>query len=311
MKIQDMPKDKIILASIIAEYLQADLIGPDIAISGVASLNDAQNGKLSFISNLTFSEDLSLCALFLIHLDKVTDRSSNNSYIKVPNPRLAYARVVEKFFYERPLPGIAATAIIAPGALIGKDCSIGEYAVIEAGAVIGENSIIGHHVVIAKNCVIGMNCIINAGSIIGSEGLGSIRDADNIPVMTRHLGRVIIHDNVELGANSTVQRGTIDNTVIEENVKTSPQVNIAHNCTIGKNTEIASGVHLCGSVAVGEGCFLGAQCSIKDGVSIGKNARIGLGAVVIQDVGDHQTIMGLEGLSLRNLLKFKNKHNYS
>lgn len=310
MRIPDMDKEKSILASIMANYLQADLVGPDMEISGVASLSNAQKGKLSFISNLTFVEDLSLGALFLVHIDKAIDLSSKNTYIKAPNPRLAYARVVEKYFYDKPLPGVAATAIIAPGASIGENCFIGEFAVVEEGVVIGENSFIGHHVVIGKNCVIGSNCMVNAGSIIGSEGLGSIRNADNIPVMTRHLGRVIIQDNVEIGANSTIQRGTIDDTIIEENVKTSPQINIGHNCKIGRNTEIASGTHICGSVVVGEGCFLGAQCTIRDGISIGKNARIGLGAVVIRDVGDHQTIMGLEGLSLRHLIKFKNKHDY-
>ncbi|MFA7090230.1 MAG: DapH/DapD/GlmU-related protein [Arcobacteraceae bacterium] len=128
--------------------------------------------------------------------------------------------------------------------------------------------------------------------------------------MLRHLGKVIIEDFIEIGANSTIARGTLNDTIIKKYTKIGPQVNIGHNTFIDENCEIAGRTHTSGSVKIGKNCFIGANCSIKNGIKIGNNCTVGIGAIVTKDIADHVSVMGLEALPLRKLVKFKNEQDY-
>lgn len=297
-------------AKSIAGFLDKSLIGENIIIDKVVSISELKQNSLSFISRYGYKDDISKKSLIIVDKKFEIEDNSQNSYIKVDNPRLVFARVIEKFFYERKKSYISKNAFIENDVKIGEDVYIGNNVVIESGCTIGNGTIIDHNVVILKNCFIGKNCKINAGVIIGDDGLGSLKDENSNLIMLRHLGKVIIEDYVEIGANSTIARGTLDDTVIKRYTKVGPQVNIGHNTIIDENCEIAGRTHTSGSVQIGKNCFIGANCSIKESIIIGDNCTVGIGAVVIKNIDDNITVMGLEALNLRSLAKFKKETNY-
>jgi len=143
-----------------------------------------------------------------------------------------------------------------------------------------------------------------------SDGFGFDFEEDGTPVRIPHIGNVIIGNNVEIGAKNTIARGTIDNTVIANNVKIDDQVHIAHNCFIGNNTIITACVEISGSVTIGENCWIGPNCSIIQKVTIGDNTTIGIGSIITKDIEANKKIMGLESLELRPLLKVKKRIEY-
>ena len=146
--------------------------------------------------------------------------------------------------------------------------TIGEYSVIGNNVVIGDGTEIRHHVVIGANTVIGKDCLIKSNTVIGEEGFGFERDKQGLPTRIPHLGRVIIGHSVELGALNTVMKGTIDDTIIEDHVKTDDHVHIGHNVRIGRGCLITACSEISGSVEIGEMTWLGPNCSVMNGISI-------------------------------------------
>lgn len=303
--------NKCINASDIATFLNVALIGEELPIYRVSSINSLSEHSLSFISKYGYIEDKSKRSLIIVDKNYEIDTSSTNSYIKVENSRLAFAQTVEQFFYEQKNPSISEKSIIHESVILGKNIYIGNNVVIESGVIIGDNTIVEHNVVILKNCIIGSNCKIAPGVVIGDDGLGSLRDKNNNLIMLRHIGKVVIRDYVEIGANSTIARGTIDDTIINNHTKIGPQTNIGHNTIIDENTEIAGRTHTSGSVKIGKNCFIGANCSIKESIQIGHNCTVGIGAVVTKNIEDNITVMGLEAIKLKSLGRFKKDHNYN
>ncbi|MFY9085526.1 UDP-3-O-(3-hydroxymyristoyl)glucosamine N-acyltransferase [Aliarcobacter cryaerophilus] len=297
-------------SSSIAIFLNTNLIGENIIIDDVVSLNNLKQNTLSFISKYGYEDDISKKALLIVDESFKIDKNSKNSYIRTKNPRLSFARVIEEFLYEKKSSFISDSSNIANNVKLGSNVYIGHNVTIENGCMIGDNTIIEHNVVILKNCTIGNNCKINPGVIIGDDGLGSLKDENGNLIMLRHLGKVIVEDFVEIGANTTIARGTLDNTIIKKYTKIGPQVNIGHNTFIDENCEIAGRTHTSGSVKIGKRCFLGANCSIKESIKIGDDCTVGIGSVVIKNVLNNTKVMGLEALNLRDIVKFKNKNNY-
>ena len=154
-----------------------------------------------------------------------------------------------------------------------------------------------------EHVIIGENCKIKPGAVLGYEGFGFERDEEGVPFRIPHIGKVNIGDNVEIGANTVIARGTVNDTIIEDNVKIDDMVFIAHNCKIGKNTLIIAGSIICGSVIIGKNCWIGAGCCIKEKVVIGDGAIIGIGAIVIKDVPAGVTIAGMKAQSLEGMKK--------
>jgi UDP-3-O-[3-hydroxymyristoyl] glucosamine N-acyltransferase len=296
---------KTVKASDVAFFLGAKLLGQDMELQGVCSCDNPKPATLGFLTRPSCRHVQYVGAVFLVPLPFAVDICSGGSWIAVSNPRLSFARAVERFFHERPAANIAKTAVVAPEVYIGEGCTIGEYAIIESGAHIGSGTVIGHHTVVCGCCVIGERCVINTGTVLGLEGLNCPRDENGIPFPLRHSGGLVIGDEVEIGANSTIQRGTIDDTVIGAHVKTSPQVNIGHNCQVGRGTLIASGACLGGKCMVGINVFIGAGCVIKEGVCIGDGATLGMQAAVCRSIAPGVTVMGLDALPLRDLVRFK------
>lgn len=291
----------------IADYLEADLIGSDIAITQASPLNECIPGSLSFINKSNYGENTNIEVLYIVTQDKSINHDSKARYIKVDNPRLAFAKAVNRFFTTKQGSSCSASASIAPTAHLEENVSIGEFCVIGDNVSIGRNTIINHNVIIFDNTKIGENCYLKSGTIIGEDGFGFDFEEDGTPIRIPHIGKVIIGNNVEIGAKCTIARGTLANTIIEDNVKIDDQVHIAHNCFIGEKTLITACAEISGSVHIGKKCWIGPNVSIMQKLTIGEESLIGLGAIITHDIPAKKKIMGLESLELRELIKMKKR----
>ncbi len=302
---------KKVKASSIAKFLNNRLVGGDIEVNGVCAVDALEDQKMAFLKTDTIAERLNTKALILVKETKKIDPKSTNTYIKVANPRLAFAKVVDRFLDDKRGSHISPDAKIGRNAKIGKGAAIGANCVIGENVTIGRNTVIRHHVVIAGNTVIGEDCLLKSGSVIGEEGFGAEYDDRGVPVSIPHLGNVVIGDRVAIGSLSTINSGTIDSTLIGRDLKKNDHVHIAHNCAIGDNTIITGQVNISGSARIGRNCWLGPNCSIMNKVKIGDKVKVGIGAVVRDDVGDGKTVVGLEALPSKDLLKFKKRTGYN
>ena len=220
------------------------------------------------------------------------------TYILVENPRLSFAKLLSKYY--KP----STEFKIHPTAIIGKNCKVGKvlvgpYTVIGDNVEIGDGSIIFPSVVISDNVKIGKNVIIKSNATVGQKGFGFEFDKNHIPISIPHIGGVVIGNNVEIGANNTVVRGTLKNTIISDYVKTDDHVHIAHNVQIGERTVITACAEISGSVKIGSDCWLGPNCSIMNDITIGNRVLVGLGAVVIKSVPDNVVVAGNPARILR------------
>ena len=187
---------------------------------------------------------------------------------------------------------------------IGKNSVIGSNTIIEHGVKIGKNCVIGNNVII-KSSIIGDNVVIQDGNKIGQKGFGFIPQK-NKNIKFPHIGRVVIHDNVEIASGCTIDRGSIDDTVIGENTYLDNQVHIAHNVKIGSNCMIAGQVGFAGSSSIGNNVMIGGQAGISGHLKIGNGVKIGGGSGVVKNIEDNQTVMGYPAMPFKEFLK-KNK----
>jgi UDP-3-O-[3-hydroxymyristoyl] glucosamine N-acyltransferase len=188
---------------------------------------------------------------------------------------------------------------------IGKNSCIGSNSIIESNVAIGENCIIGNHVVI-KNSIVSNDVHIQDGSKIGVKGFGFI-PMNNKNIRTPHIGKVLLEDNVEIGANCTIDRGSLTDTIIGKNTFIDNQVHIAHNVKIGKNCMIAGQVGFAGSSILGDNVTIGGQAGISGHLKIGNNVKIGGGSGVINDIADNNQVMGYPAIPLKEFVKLRKK----
>ena len=201
-------------------------------------------------------------------------------------PRLDFIRSLEYLDKAIGFSKAKEKAKVHPTAVIGENVVLGK------GVIVGENTTIEPNVVIMNNCRIGRDSLIRANTTIGSDGFGFERSADGTPIKFVHLGGVVIGDNVEIGANTCIARGTLNNTVIEDRVKIDNLVHIAHNCRIRKGAFVIAGAEISGGVDIGENAWIAPNACTMQKVKIGKNAIVGLGAVVTKNVADDSIVMG-------------------
>jgi len=277
----------------IARYLGRPLWGENIRVTGVRAAHSPEPGCMVFAKE--YSAELVRAfndvGVFAIAAPEYEGKLECPHVIS-PTPRLNFARAVKRFFVVEKPGGIAGTAIVSPFAQLGKGVGIGHFAVIGDRAMIGEGTEIREHVVIGEGVRIGRNCLIKANTVIGGEGFGFEFDEAGVPVRMPHLGRVIIGDNVEIGSLNAIARGTLEDTVIGDNVKTDDHVFIAHNVEVGDNTLIIAGAEVSGGVKIGKNVWIAPQATIRNQVEIGDGAMIGMGAVVTKSVKAGAVVMG-------------------
>ena len=277
----------------IADMVGGKLVGdPDVTITRVAPIRNAQPGEITFISNekyVAYAKETKASAIIVSpDLSEV-----KNNLIVAENPYLAFAKTVETLM-DKPLPrtpGTHPSAIVDPHATIGKDVSIGPNVVIEAGAVIGDrvtlraNVYVGHGVAIGADTVvhanasfyhgvqIGKRCIIHSSVALGTDGFGW---APNGPTYTRipQVGNTILGDDVSIGAGTVINRGALGDTIIGSGTKIDSQVIISHNVEIGENCLLVSQVGVSGTVKIGNHVTLGGQVGVAGHLEIGDNVQV-------------------------------------
>lgn len=216
-------------------------------------------------------------------------------------PRLSFIRVLQAFYAPRAPAGplIHPTALIDPEARLGEGVRVGPYARIGGEAVIGAGSSIGAGVHIEGAVALGRRCVIKANSVLGGQGFGFEYDEDGAPLHFPHIGRIVIEDDVWLGACTTVERAGLGVTFIGRGAKVDDLVQVGHNCAIGEGTLVMANVVFCGGARVGARCWIAPGALIKQKVVVGDGVTVGLGAVVLRDVPDRATVAGVPARALR------------
>lgn len=281
----------------IAKFLNKELIGDNIEINGFSSLSNLVKGTVVFAKkyNKEYEETLGLTKDVLAIVCEGFENLSI-PHIVSANPRLDFLRVVGSFFAEKDIPtGIHPSANIEQGAIIGQNVSIGAHCHIGAKVKIGDNTTILPNCSIYGKVTIGCDCYIKPGVVIGGPGFGFEKDENGVPVHFPHTGTVVIGNNVFVGANTTIDRGTIDDTIIGDNVKIDNLVQIAHNCRIGDNTIITTGAIFSGGVAVSKNSWISPNSTILQQLKLGEGCKVGIGAVVMRNLKENETILGNPG----------------
>jgi UDP-3-O-[3-hydroxymyristoyl] glucosamine N-acyltransferase len=288
------------LAGMSGGELQGD---PKQTISGAASLAEATAGEISFFNNPRYATQLRKTRASALFVPTDFSEQTTAARIRVSNPAKAFEQVVLKFA-PKPIafaPGVHPSAVVDPAAKIGNRVSIQPLAVIEPGVDIGHNSIIGagcyvgHETVIGPDCVIypnvtirertriGARVVIHSGVVIGADGFG-FEPAHGRYEKVPQLGIVQIDDDVEIGANTTIDRARFGRTWIQEGVKIDNLVQVAHNVIIGKNTVLAAQTGISGSTRIGEGVIMGGQVGIVGHIEIGDGTIVGAQAGVTRSI---------------------------
>lgn len=290
-----------VAASRIAEFLGAELRGPDIEIERARSLQSLEVNSVIFFRKAEpgLIEQLNVLGQVLCITTGSLAERLKCSAIPVDDPRYAFALMLGYFFDPASQCEISPNCVIEEGALIGDNVAIGPGSHISAQTSIGANTRIGSNVVVAGRVSIGKDCIIKSNTTIGEPGFGFVRDEGNRPVRFPHIGGVSIGDNVEIGSNCTVVQAALDMTIVEDFVKTDDHVHIAHNCKVGFGTFIAAGSIISGSVEIGKNCWLAPNSTIIDKCRIGEGAFVGLGSAVRKPVADHTTVFGVPASPIR------------
>lgn len=298
----------------IADFLGGTIEGnSDVTVNKISKIEEAEAGSLSFLSNPAYTQYIytTNASIVLVNKDFGPEKELKTTIIKVDNAYNSLAKLLE--LYEQSLPrktGISSLAFISKSSEIDKDIYIGEFAYVGDNCKIGKNVHISPHVFIGDNVTIedntkinagvkiynnsqiGKSCIIHSGSVIGADGFGFTPQTDNHYIKIAQIGNVIIEDNVEIGANTTIDRATLGSTVIKKGVKLDNLIQIGHNVRIGENTVIAAQAGVAGSSKVGKNCMIGGQVGISGHLSIGNNVKIAAQSGIGSNIPDNETIMG-------------------
>ena len=308
----------------IANFIDGKIFGfEDTQISGVSGIESAKKGDITFLIDKSYEKYLDGCQASGIIIGKDLDIENirGKNFIIVENPGIAYIKVAELFGKtKKHKSGISHLAFVSEGTEISKEASIlpfafiGKHVKIGRGTIIhpfvyigddvniGEDTTIYPGVTIYDNASIGNRVIIHAGTVIGSDGFGYVWDGKchkKIP----QLGTVVIEDDVEIGANVTIDRASLDKTIVKKGTKIDNLVQIAHNVTIGENSIIVAQVGIAGSSKIGKNVILAGQVGVKDHVVIGDNVRAGEQTGITKDVKSGSTVSGTPHMAHREWLK--------
>jgi len=301
----------------IARHLGAEVVGDaSVKITGFSPADRSRPGDLTFAENDSYLQRAENSAATAVIVENA-DRASVKVLIRVPNTRVAFAKVLPLFFPEKcPSPGIHSSAVVSesaqihPTAHIGPACVIGENVRIGPGCIlqaldfVGDGCLLGEDVKLFPNVTlystteVGNRVRIHAGTVVGSDGFGYVEDA-GAHLKVPQIGNVIIRDDVELGANVTVDRGALGPTVIGAGTKVDNLVQIAHNVGIGENCLIVAQTGVAGSTKVGDDVVLGGQSGVSGHLRIGNGVSVGAQSGVMKNLRDGERVWGCPAVSDR------------
>ncbi len=305
-------------AEMIAGFLGGDIVGDKQAtVHTVSSIEEGKAGSLAYLTNPKYEPYLytTRASIVLVNRSFTPAQPVSATLIRVDDAGACVLKLLEMYNAAKPRKeGISRLASIAESARVGEKCYIGDFTVVERGVEIGDGcqiypqvylgdgvrigagTILYPGVKIYEGCVVGANCILHAGAVIGADGFGFMPNAeggfDKIP----QLGNVIIEDNVEIGANTCIDRAKTDSTIIRRGVKLDNLIQIGHNVQIGENTVSSAQTGIAGTSKVGSNCFLAGQVGIADHVTIGNNVKVGSKSGLDKDVPDNEIRFGYPAL---------------
>ena len=305
-------------AEMIAGFLGGEVIGDkQTKVHTVSSIEAGEAGSLTYLTNPKYEPFIYTTHASIVLVDKRFEPSQPTAatLVRVDDAGACVLKLLEMYQAAKPRrKGIARLASVSPEARLGEECYAGDFAVIEEGAKIGDRcqiypqAYVGRGVRIGddtilypgakvyEGCRIGSRCIVHAGAVIGADGFGFAPNAeggfDKIP----QLGNVVIEDDVEIGANTCIDRAKTDSTVIRRGVKLDNLIQIGHNVQVGENTVSSAQTGIAGTSRVGRNCFLAGQVGIADHVTVGDRVRIGSKAGVDKSIPDGEVRMGYPAL---------------
>lgn len=293
----------------LVERLGGQLVGDaNLEVTGIAPLTDAGVSHISFLSNSKLRAQALQSQAAALIVSAADDAFIAAGYagarIVTHNPYVYFARAAQYFESLTaivPAPGVHASAVVAADAVIAASAHVGARAVIESGAVIGERAVIdagcyiGRDAVIGEDthlfanvtfqsrCVIGKRGIIHSGAVIGTDGFGFANEG-GVYIKIPQTGRVVIGDDVDIGANTTIDRGALADTILEDGVKLDNQIQIGHNCHIGAHTAMAGCVGVAGSARIGKYCTFGGAAMVLGHLTIADKVHVGSGSMVSRSI---------------------------
>jgi UDP-3-O-[3-hydroxymyristoyl] glucosamine N-acyltransferase len=302
----------------VARAIDGTVVGDgSVEITGVAGIREAREGELTFLANPRYEPYLELTQASAVIVSE-NHRNIGKPLIENPNPYLAFLKAVHLFAgeKERPEPGAHPSAVVSPGAKVAPDAYVGPHVVIEADAAIGagaivhagcyigararigEEALLYPHVMVREECVLGDRVIVHSGAVIGSDGFGFVLDGDVYRKLPQ-VGNVVIEDDVEIGANVTIDRATTGTTRVGAGSKIDNLVQIAHNVQIGKNCIIVAQVGISGSTVLGHHVVLAGQVGLAGHIEIGDGASVGAQSGVSKSVKPGERMFGYPAMPLR------------
>lgn len=316
------------LAALLGGKIEGD---SQAAVTTFAKIEEGHSGALSFLANLKYEHYLytTESSIVMISDDLVLQHPVSATLIRVSDPYAAFAKLLS--IYQSTIQrrkGISERASVSPEAVLGKDCYVGDFAVIEqgarlgdrvvvmAGAFVGKNVVIGSdttinpNVTIYYNCHVGSRVIIHAGAVIGADGFGFAPREDGTYDKIPQIGNVVVEDDVEIGANSCLDRATMGSTVVKKGVKLDNMVQVAHNVIIGENTVAAAQSGFAGSCKVGANCMFGGQSGVVGHLTVGDRVLCGAKCGITNNVADGKAMSGYPALPrmVKNRLEIYYRH---
>ena len=308
----------------IAEFIQGTIVGDENAtVHTFAKIEEGIPGAISFLSNPKYTPYIydTQSSIVLVNNDFVPEKEVKATLIKVNNAYESLAKLLNLYEMSKPkktgidpLAYIAPTAkigenvYIAPFACVGDNAEIGDntslhpHATVGSGAKIGHDCILYPNVTVYHDCRVGNHCILHAGSVVGADGFGfapSPEGYEKIP----QIGIVVLEDNVEIGANTCIDRATMGATIIRKGVKLDNLIQIAHNVEVGSHTVMASQVGIAGSTKIGEWCMFGGQVGVAGHIKVGNKVNMGAQSGVHSSIKDGEALIGTPPMPLKSYFK--------
>ena len=291
----------------IADFIGGRVEGNEQAtVHDFAKIEEGREGTITFLSNPKYTQYIydTKATIVLINDDVVLERPVQATLIRVKNAYECVAKLLQMYAAQLPKKtGVDPLAFVAQSAQIGKDVYVGPFACIGEGVKIGDGSRIFPHVTIYDGCQIGRNVTIHAGSVIGADGFGFAPNQEGYEKIPQ-LGIVIIEDDVEIGANTCVDRSTMGQTIIHKGVKLDNLIQVAHNCEIGENTVMSAQVGLAGSTKIGAWCMVGGQAGFSGHIHVADKTFIGAQSGVISNTkGNGEQLIGAPAIDPKVFFK--------
>jgi UDP-3-O-[3-hydroxymyristoyl] glucosamine N-acyltransferase len=298
----------------IAGILNGEVVGnPNAEVSKLAKIEEGIPGSLTFLSNPKYQNYIytTKATVTIVNKNFEPENPISTTLIKVDDPYQAFSKLLEYYNQIKLMKsGIEQPSVISEGVTYGDDLYLGSFCYVGKNVKIGNNvkiypnTFIGDNVVIGDNCVffagvrvyseteIGNNCVIHSGAIVASDGFGFAPHEDGTYSKIPQIGNVILEDDVEIGACTTIDRATMGSTIIRKGAKLDNQIQIAHNVEVGENTVIAAQTGIAGSTKIGKNCMIGGQVGVAGHITIGDNVRIQAQSGIGKSLKDGEVVQG-------------------